>query len=163
MNNTVIEVLNKEHGQEVKNYWESRGVDVDGFSFRISRESENEYGYGYEYRYYGIIDCVFGNYSLDEVKASNAKIIELTELKTPEQLPIPRMVLVSDPELKEWEKKELLADLTKYNVEFPYVCRNDMTNTPVPYRYMKELPKEITKEEAEKLLSELKGEEIKIK
>ena len=67
MNNTVIKVLNKKHGKEVIKYWKSLGVDT-----------ENKRGNSsIPFIYYGLINKKFENYSLNQVKEANAKIIEL--------------------------------------------------------------------------------------
>jgi len=158
MNNTVIEVLNKEHGQEVKKYWKSKRFDTSRFNFSFNEED------GGSRRYYGVINNEFGNYSLKIVKAYGVEIIELP--KTTEELPIPRDVLVRDSQDEKWFKRELLADLSRYNIDMPFICRNKSSGgskTILEWRYMQELPPYITKEEAEKMLSELKGIEIKIK
>lgn len=157
MNNQVIEVLNKEHGQEVKKYWESRGVDTTRYNFIFTRENKGES------RYYGVINGKFGCYTPHFIAWNNCQIIESLEQETPEQLPIPRMVMVRNLDNKSWNKRELLADLTQYNVDKSFICRANTGDNPIPWRYMKEVHQEITKDEAEKMLSELKGIEIKIK
>lgn len=155
MNNQVIEVLSKEHGQEVKKYWQDKGFDTSDYGFDRNKED------GDECRYYGVLDHAFVFCDLDVVKNYRAEIIELP--KTTEELPIPRDVLVRDSESYKWAKRELIADLSKYVFEMPFVCRGKNGKAAVRWEYMKELPTEITKDEAEKMLSELKGVEIKIK
>lgn len=157
MNNQVIEVLNKEHGQKVKKYWESRGVDTGNWYFGFNKED------GDTYVYYGVINGKFNSYSLECVKSRGVEIIELP--KTTEELPIPRDVLVRNCETDKWCKRELLADLSKYNIDMPFVCRNKKVyeTFATPWRCMKELPTEITKDQAEEMLSQLKGVNIKIK
>ena len=71
MKNQVIEVLNKEHGKKVIEYWKSRGVDTMAMSGSFTRED------GEESRYYGVIKNDFDCYTLKFVRAYNAEIIEL--------------------------------------------------------------------------------------
>lgn len=74
------------------------------------------------------------------------------------------MVLVRDNDNQTWTKRELLADMSQFNIKYPFVCRDDENLVSTEsFVCMKELPTEITKAEAEKTLSELKGIEIKIK
>ena len=87
MKNQVIEVLNKEHGKKVIEYWESKGVDTKYFVGVCTKESF----LGSETRFYGVIDGKFGNYTEEDVSYYNAEIIEL-----PEEKPFPRVMLVSD-------------------------------------------------------------------
>ena len=84
MKNQVIEVLDREHGKKVIEYWESRGVDTLYMNGDCTRDRK------YDIRYYGVINDKFSNYTLEEVKAYNAKIIEL-----PEENSFPRVMLVS--------------------------------------------------------------------
>lgn len=84
--------------------------------------------------------------------------------KTTEELPIPRDVLVRDKETQKWKKRELLSDLSEFNVQFPFICRDDEEpEVTESFMYMKELSNEITKTEAEVMLSYFTGVETKIK
>lgn len=69
-NNTVIKVLNEEHGAKVIQFYKDQGVD-----------SSNYLGCNVSY-YYGLINNRFAYYTLEEVKCANATIIEL-----PNELP----------------------------------------------------------------------------
>lgn len=71
MKNQVIEVLNKEHGKKVIEYWKSRGVDTMAMSGSFTRED------GEENRYYGVIKNDFDCYTIKFVRRYNAEIIEL--------------------------------------------------------------------------------------
>ena len=85
MKNQVIEVLDKEHGRKVIEYWKSKGVDTCGLlGIRNKKDGDS-------FRYYGVIDNDFHCYSEIEVAANNAEIIEL-----PEENTFPRAMLVSD-------------------------------------------------------------------
>ena len=71
MKNQVIEVLNKEHGRKVIEYWKSEGADVRGFAGDQTREDDSEF------RFYGFINGKFNNYRRKSVNLYKAKIIEL--------------------------------------------------------------------------------------
>src|SRR5690625_2701815 len=73
MKNQVIEVLDREHGKKVIQYWMDRGVDT---KYKEGTLTKN---HGDSYRYYGVIDGVFDNYSEPFVKYHNAEIITLPE------------------------------------------------------------------------------------
>ena len=76
MKNTVIKVLNKEHGKKVINWFKSQGVKkhvINGYIGDITEED------GDYYIYYGIIDGVFNNYNKQEVDRKKATIITLPE------------------------------------------------------------------------------------
>ena len=87
MKNQVIEVLNKEHGKKVIEYWKSRGVDTKGLVGDCTKESY----LNSELRFYGVIDGEFNNYTEENASYCNAEIITLPEEKT-----YPRVMLVSD-------------------------------------------------------------------
>ena len=84
MKNQVIEVLNKEHGKKVIEYWKSRGVDTTGYCGCANKMD------GSIDRFYGVINGEFDNYEEEDVSYYNAEIIELPEEKT-----FPRVMLVS--------------------------------------------------------------------
>ena len=73
MKNEVIEVLNKEHGKKVIEYWKSKGADVRGFSGNQTREDDSEF------RFYGFINGEFNNYRRKSVYLYKAEIIELPD------------------------------------------------------------------------------------
>ena len=58
MKNQVIEVLNKEHGKKVIEYWKSRGVDT------VNRDGTCTRCGSHQNRYYGFIDGEFNNYDI---------------------------------------------------------------------------------------------------
>ena len=93
MKNEVIEVLNKEHGRKVIEYWKSKGVDVRGFSGNQTREDDSEF------RFYGFINGEFNNYRRKSVYLHKAKIIELPIESPKEEKQFPRVMLVSDDSL----------------------------------------------------------------
>lgn len=93
MKNQVIEVLDKEHGKKVIEYWKSKGIDTYGM-LGISTKKDGSF-----FRYYGVIDGCFCSYSERQAAENNAEIIEL-----PEENSFPRVMLVSDDEIK-WYKR----------------------------------------------------------
>ena len=89
MKNQVIEVLDREHGRKVIEYWKSKGVDTCGLlGIRNKKDGDS-------CRYYGVIDNDFHCYSEREVAANNSEIIELPK----EEKTFPRVMLVSDDSL----------------------------------------------------------------
>ena len=86
MENSVIKVLNRRHGLKVLNYFDLQGVDTANFWGNCTEESN---GIAI---YYGVINNKFSNYTLEEVKAYNAKIIELP---IENSRPFPKPMIVS--------------------------------------------------------------------
>jgi hypothetical protein len=74
-NNKVVKVLTVEHGAQVIDAWQRLGVDTNDLSGGCSEEG------GRFYIYYGLIDGVFENYTIDDVTAANADIISLNDIK----------------------------------------------------------------------------------
>ena len=68
--NFVIEVLDLEHGQRVKKYFESLGVDVSLYFFDSTRKDNDTI------RYYGVIDGFFNNYA-EKNLPSHVQVIKL--------------------------------------------------------------------------------------
>lgn len=75
IDNTVIKVLDKEHGKKVLEWWRTQGVDTSGYTGEC-----NLLG-GYTFIYYGLINGCFANYSEEFVKLYDVKIIELLQEK----------------------------------------------------------------------------------
>lgn len=141
MKNQVIEVLDKEHGKKVIEYWKSRGVDTRSMDGCCTRDRK------YDTRYYGVIDGVFGMYTIDYVWDDNAEIIELPK----EENPFPRVMLVSD-DGEAWYKRVVFMQkcdrfLAWDNAET--VESAECTYRVASWRYAKELPEkiELTKSE----------------
>jgi hypothetical protein len=93
-NNTVIEVLTKEHGKKVIEWWKEQGVNTCNFNGSNNKED------GGIFNYYGLLNGVFDNRSINLVKEHNLKIITLPETKTttmnnPVTQPISRTALKS--------------------------------------------------------------------
>lgn len=139
MKNQVIEVLNKEHGKKVIEYWKSRGVDTKGYVGDCTKESF----LGSELRFYGIIDGRFDKYTKEDVFYYNAEIIEL-----PEEKNYPKFMMVSD-DSENWHKRVVLMYkngryLAWNNAETFEEAEKEMILTP--WRFAKDIeePKEFT-------------------
>ncbi len=85
MKNQVIEVLDREHGRKVIEYWKSKGINTSVLMGIRTKKA------GSIFRYYGVIDGCFDCYSERQAAKNNAEIIEL-----PEENSFPRVMLVSD-------------------------------------------------------------------
>ena len=139
MKDQVIEVLNKEHGKKVIEYWESKGVDTKYFVGVCTKESF----LGSETRFYGVIDGKFGNYTEEDVSYYNAEIIELPEEKT-----YPRVMMVSF-DSENWHKRVVFMKkcgryLAWDNAETVEEAENQVNS--VAWRFAKDIeePKEFT-------------------
>lgn len=65
---------------------------------------------------------------------------------TEQKLPIPRMVEVRHGEYTDWKQRELIADLSDFDVENPYVCRDSMLPLSlVNWKQMREIPQPKTR------------------
>ena len=145
MKNQVIEVLDKEHGKKVIEYWKSRGVDTMGMCGSFTKEDSGSSCY------YGVINEMFDCCTIEDVRKYNAEIIDL-----PEENPFPRVMLVSNGGI-EWYKRVVLMKkcdiyLAWYKAET--IEESESVCEVSSWRYAKELPEkvELTKSEiAEKL------------
>lgn len=99
MKNQVIEVLDKEHGKKVIEYWRSKGVDTKGYKGILTREYDNFT------RFYGVINGWIGYFDEDEVKAQRAEIIAL-----PEANPYPKVMWVWTRDEKYKLKRVVFAE-----------------------------------------------------
>ncbi len=153
MNNKVIEVLDREHGNKVMAYFRSKGVDTYAYSGEFTKAKNNPY------RYYGVVDGEFTNYSLQQIKYNRAQIITL-----PTDLSLPRLVEVSNSG-NDWNIRTLIAILPDY-CEYKYITllegRTIENNNGhiTEYRYIREIsqPEEMTLSQVCKEL----GRDIKI-
>ena len=154
MKNQVIEVLDREHGRKVIEYWKSKGVDTcDMLGIATKKDGDS-------CRYYGVIDNDFHCYSEREAAENGAEIIEL-----PEEKPFPRVMLVSNKPIEGSNDgiKQLVISIvdgiaisvggTQYSLEQYYQDLKEEKANPIfrlyPWRYAKELPEkvELTKSE----------------
>lgn len=140
MNNTVIKVLNKEHGKKVIEFFKSKGIDTNTYTGDV------------KYFYYGVKNNEFGIFSNIP---NNCIVITL-----PEDLPIPRMVLAKDKGDIHWHKTRLIADFSKLNVRNSYVCKDDDSGIIELWEHIKEI-EEVQEMTLEEVCKEL-GREIKI-
>ena len=139
MKNQVIEVLNKEHGRKVIEYWKSKGVDTCDMLGIITKKA------GDLCRYYGVIDGCFNCYSERYAAENGAEIIELPK----EEKQFPRVMLVSD-DGNSWNKRVVL--MKKCDKYISWVDAETIEESEIIYktkywRYAKELTEkvEITK------------------
>lgn len=154
MKNQVIEVLNKEHGKKVINYWKSKGFK-SCLTGTNTKENEDEY------RYYGIINGELDNYSLIEVNINKAEIILLPTEKYEEEKTFPRVMMISDDNIH-WYQRVVVSTGVGYAVAVRCCCSMDEyeINKQIDnivydlYKYHKELNQKYKlskKEIAEKL------------
>lgn len=94
MKNQVIEVLDREHGKKVIEYWKSIGVDTMGMCGSFTKEDSESSCY------YGVINDMFDCYTIEFARKHNAEIIELPK----EEKTFPRVMLVSNGG-NEWHKR----------------------------------------------------------
>ena len=137
MKNQVIEVLNKEHGKKVIEYWKSRGVDTSVMMGVCTKKG------GDLCRYYGVINGAFDNYEEASVIEYNAEVIEL-----PEEKVYPRVMMVSANKV-EWHKRVVFMEKNGR-----YLAWNDATTFEeaekamnlTSWKYAKDIeePKEFT-------------------
>ena len=145
MKNQVIEVLNREHGKKVIEYWESRGVDTKDMDGSNTKEK------GIPTRYYGVIDDMFDCYTIEYVYRYNAEIIHLPTESPKEEKTFPRVMLVSyDGNV--WYKRVVFMKkcgmfLSWDNAET--IENAEWTYRVATWRYAKDIPEkvELTKSE----------------
>ena len=140
MKNQVIEVIDREHGRKVIDYWKSIGVDTLGMSGSQTKKDDSLF------RYYGVIDGRFDCYSERQAAENNAEIIEL-----PEENSFPRVMLVSDDGYS-WCKRVVF--MKKYDRYLAWnkaetIWESESICDANTWRYAKELPEkvELTKSE----------------
>ena len=140
MKNQVIEVLNREHGRRVIEYWKSKGVNTSVMMGVRTKKG------GDLCRYYGVIDGIFDCYSEREAAENNAEIIEL-----PEENSFPRVMLVNNGGIT-WHKRVVF--MKKCNRYLAWnkaetIEESESICGQTAWRYAKELPEkvELTKSE----------------
>ena len=137
MENQVIEVLNKEHGKRVIEYWKSIGVDTTGH-IGCANKSDGSLD-----RFYGVINGAFDNYEEASVIEYNSEIIEL-----PEEKVYPRVMMVSANKV-EWRKRVVLmyknGRYLAWNTAETFEAAEKEMNLS-PWRFAKDIeePKEFT-------------------
>lgn len=120
--NFVIEVLDLEHGQRVKKYFESLGVDVSLYFFDATRKDNDTI------RYYGVIDGFFNNYAeknlpshvqvikLPAVEAEKTLEEKIKELALSENKVVKNLILEDVPNIKwclVWHKGSLKPNIVE--------------------------------------------------
>ena len=137
MKNQVIEVLNKEHGKKVIEYWKSIGVDTRGYTGYLNRSD------GSTHRFYGVINGSFDSYGKAFVIKYNAEIIELPEEKT-----YPRVMMVSFDSENWFKRVVFMKKCGKYlawnNAETVEGAEEQIVLSAWNYAKEIEEPKEIT-------------------
>ena len=139
MKNQVIEVLNKEHGKKVIEYWKLQGCDVRGLYGNQTREDDSEF------RFYGVINNRFNCYTIEFVRKSNAGIIELPTESPKEENSFPRVMLVSD-DGNSWNKRVVfMKKCDKYIswVDAETIEESESIYKAAYWRYAKELNEKV--------------------
>lgn len=126
MDNTVIEVLNFEHGNKVIEWFKSQGVNTKGYIGSFTKEDNDDA------RFYGFINGVFSCYSFKRVIKKNAAVITL-----PEET-YPRKMMVSD-DGENWFNGIVYGKIDLgYVIKLKYYLFFDNTSFVV-YKYAKEI------------------------
>lgn len=86
MKNTVIKNESPEMGKEIIKYFKSLGFDTGG------ADGSSYAGDGHDYFYYGVIDDVFDNYTLEDVEEYNSKIITLPKEESTQETTLEEVV-----------------------------------------------------------------------
>ena len=137
MKNQVIEVLNREHGKKVIEYWKSRGVNTYGVSGGCNKADDDKF------RYYGLINNYFSGYSIEYCESFNAEIIEL-----PEEKNYPKFMMVSFNEVVWYKRVVFMKKCGKYLAwnKAETVEESESILGQTAWDYARELkePKEIT-------------------
>ncbi len=119
MKNTVIKNENPKMGKEIIEYFKSLGIDTRGY---IGDSSQDKYD---PFIYYGVINDVFANWTVDTVELYEAEIITLP---TTQEFKRGDKVLV-------WDFDEELACQFEFVVyiegdKYPYCVTSDLNNKP---------------------------------
>ena len=104
-NNTCIKVLSEKHGKEVIKFWESVGVNTNGF-----------WGNSLSYCYYGLFDGNFNNWD----SSKNTKVLTLEEaiaIRDKDKKTFPREMYVWHNDIKQARK-----------VNVVYIAENQIMN-----------------------------------
>ena len=141
MKNQVIEVLDREHGKKVIEYWKSKGFNTMGMCGSFNKEDSGTVCY------YGVINDMFDCCTIEDVRKYNAEIIELPK----EENSFPRVMLVSDDGDSWYKRVVFMKRCNRYLswVEAETIEESEDIYEATSWRYAKELPEkvEITKSE----------------
>ena len=147
LNNTVIKVLNKEHGAKVIEFYKKNGYDTKWF-----------YGSNIGY-YYGVYNNDFSWYADTDMRRFHLKVIDL-----PEENGYPKVMMVSDCPITKGNKgKQRVVFMEKmgkylawFNVETIEDAEKEMMTTS--WKFAVDVPKENPKKtEMLKRVEELKS------
>ena len=139
MKNQVIEILNKEHGRKVIEYWKSIGVDTLGMNGSFTKEN------GEEERYYGVIQNDFDCYRIEFVRKYNAEIIELPTELPKEEKQFPRVMLVSD-DGNSWHRRVVFMKICGRYISWidaETIEESENIYKTTSWTYAKELPEKV--------------------
>ena len=142
MKNQVIEVIDREHGRKVIEYWKSRGVDTMGMCGSFTKED------GEHSCYYGVINEMFDCCTIEDVRKYNAEIIELPK----EENSFPRVMLVSNGGGNEWRKRVVF--MKKCNRYLAWnkaetIEESEDVYEATAWRYAKDIPNKVIISKAE--------------
>ena len=145
MKNQVIEVLDREHGKRVIEYWKSRGVDVRGLIGNQTREDDSEF------RFYGVIDGRFDCYSERQAAEDKAEIIELPTESPKEEKTFPRVMLVSIDEIKWYKRVVFMKKCDRYLawINAETIEESEDVYEATSWKYAKDIPNEVIISKAE--------------
>jgi tetrahydromethanopterin S-methyltransferase subunit G len=153
MDNTVIKVLDKEHGKKVIEFFKAHGVDTGEYAGTVIN------------MYYGVINGIFFYYNTE--LPPHVKIIELPTERT-----FPRVMYVSDYDDITNESKKRVVLMKKCGVYIAWnnaeTIEDSESRTGVTtWRFAKEVDEvektiELTHAEAIRLLEEKLGQTVKI-
>lgn len=130
LNNIVVEVLNRNHGEKVIKAFKELGVDTNGNIGNCTSW------------FYGLINNDFNPYNNDEIKQSNAKIITLDELKSmkPKEDVYPKLMRISEYPINEAGYIERVVSW-KYNDLYWVISPNE-PNKAVGWKYAQDIEPE---------------------
>lgn len=150
LNNTVIEVLNLEHGKKVIQFYRDNGYNTVEFVGSCTKEDN-----AHE-RWYGVINSRFRNYSLSGVKSYQyVKIIEL-----PENTFKNGDVVEGSKNGSDWQGQMIYVG--KNIITGGYIA---LSNPGIPYNYdyiRKPQPKPNFQKEIDELIEKAKKEGVEL-
>ena len=145
MKNQVIEVLDREHGRKVIEYWKSKGVNTSVLMGIRTKKA------GSIFRYYGVIDGYFSVYSERQAAENNAEIIELPTELPKEENSFPRVMLVSNGEIVWYKRGVFMKKCDRFLAwnKAETIEESESVYEVIPWRYAKELPEKVELTKAE--------------
>lgn len=154
MDNTVIKVLDKEHGRKVIEFFKAQGVNTSTYQGTCKNV------------YYGVIDGVFSYYNVKELPP------HVTAIELPTELTFPRVMYVSDYDYITRESKKRVVFMKKCGKYLSWniaetIEEAEQITTVCVWNFAKEVeevekPVELTYAEAISLLEEKFKQPVKI-